>query len=777
MIGKRPILMSQFPTPRRLFDKVTTALLRTSSRHDRNQPDIWAELRSARAARVGGDLDREFEIYERICAEFPGEPAGYAARIEWLYGAARLDEAEAVGRDAMKRFPDDGWIWHWSAAVAEARGDCGAALKRWRAVHAHEAHRRHAESGVMRTLQSAGDLDRLGAVLQATNLEAEAVADLDYRCPTDLRKTPTVVGRGLVIGSCLASGLPWTFKAYEPRCETDYLLINNFSPLPEAPPHPVKAYDFQLIQIPFRSILPEYEYMQGKYDDVAAFEERFQSCCDRIDRCLELYLKWNAEFGLLTFVCNFLVPQQNPMGRLLPRCDLRNFVYFVEKLNEYLATRITAYKSVYLFDLDQITANFGRRYLQDDVVSMSGHGAYLFDAPHVLDEARLDKLGELTSYYPSRLPEIMRVVGRELEAMLRTVRQVDSVKLVLIDLDDTLWRGVLAESGSTDIEGWPLGFAEALLHLKRRGVILGIVSKNSEERITPLWSEVFRGRLNLDDFAVRKINWSPKSENISEILSEVNLLPKNVLFIDDNPVERSHVKQAFPDLRVIGANPYLWRRILLWSAETQTAGVTGESSRRSEMIKAQVEREQLRKKVSREEFLASLGVSVAISEIVAVDDPAFARALELLNKTNQFNTTGVRWTAAEALAYFESGGSFFTLTVADKFTAYGLVGVICAKPGRIDQFVMSCRVFGLDVELAMVSVVLGRLTRAAEPVTAAIVETAANQPSRDIWTRCGFQKAGEDFEFSGQEPPPIPEHISRIDKGADGEARSGAVAA
>lgn len=128
------------------------------------------------------------------------------------------------------------------------------------------------------------------------------------------------------------------------------------------------------------------------------------------------------------------------------------------------------------------------------------------------------------------------------------------------------------------------------------------------------------------------------------------------------------------------------------------------------MIKVQVEREQLRNSVSREEFLAPLGVCVAI--------------------------------------------------------------------GRIDQFVMSCRVFGLEVELAMVSVVLDRLKRrGSEAIAATLVETPANQPSRDIWIRCGFEKVGENFEFSREEPLPIPAHISLIDKGADGEPRSGAVAA
>ena len=179
--------------------------------------------------------------------------------------------------------------------------------------------------------------------------------------------------------------------------------------------------------------------------------------------------------------------------------------------------------------------------------------------------------------------------------MLRTIRQTDMVKLVLVDLDDTLWRGVAAEAAevsSTASEGWPLGFAEALMFLKSRGVLLGIVSKNDEDRVREIWRRIYGTRIRLEDFAAVKINWRPKAENIEEILAEVNLLPNSVVFIDDNPVERAAVKAAFPEIRVLGPNPYLWRRILLWSPETQVATITSESAARTEMVQKQVQREE-----------------------------------------------------------------------------------------------------------------------------------------------------------------------------------------
>ena len=244
--------------------------------------------------------------------------------------------------------------------------------------------------------------------------------------------------------------------------------------------------------------------------------------------------------------------------------------------------------------------------------------------------------------------------------MYRTLRQVDSVKLVVVDLDDTLWRGVLAEENDISpdrIEGWPLGLVEALLYLRRRGVLLAILSKNDEARATKLFEDIYGRYMPLEAFTIRKINWKPKSENMQEILKEANLLPRNVVFIDDNPVERAAVRAAFPDLRVLGDNPLLCRRILLHSPETQVAKITEESSRRGEMVKAQIVREESRAKMSREDFIESLNVEVTIEAIDRLDHPRFARAFELINKTNQFNTTGRRWREGEIQALLQGGGA------------------------------------------------------------------------------------------------------------------------
>jgi len=241
----------------------------------------------------------------------------------------------------------------------------------------------------------------------------------------------------------------------------------------------------------------------------------------------------------------------------------------------------------------------------------------------------------------------------------------------------------------------------------------------------------------------------------------VNLLPRNVVYIDDNPAERAAIKGAFPDIRVLGGNPLLWRRILLWSAETQVPQVTAESAARTEMVRAQVVREQQRGRLSREQFLASLEVRMTPFVVGDLQHPRFARVLELINKTNQFNTTGRRWTREECAAALASGTVFHAFELADTYTDYGLVGVLVVEPGAIVQFVMSCRIMGLDAEIAGLAYVLGLLRAGgAETIFAAMVATERNLPCRDLYERCGFVAAEGGWRRWLEPGLPVPAHIS-----------------
>jgi len=159
-------------------------------------------------------------------------------------------------------------------------------------------------------------------------------------------------------------------------------------------------------------------------------------------------------------------------------------------------------------------------------------------------------------------------------------------------------------------------------------------------------------------------------------------------------------------------------------------------------------REQERKRVSREEFLSDLGLTARVFEIRQADQSKASRAIELLNKTNQFNTTGTRWTVEDLRALSADRGSMLGFAVRYKITDYGMVGVVVLREGasvtRVEQVVMSCRVFGLDAELAVLVEVLKRAQQSGEHRVMGIVQKlSANQPCWDLFQRLGFVEVDE----------------------------------
>ena len=581
------------------------------------------------------------------------------------------------------------------------------------------------------------------------SMAGASIPDGLYRCPQDLAVTPLTLRRVLLVGSCLLMEWPDFIKTATPGCPCDYLVFNNTAQIPSSPPKPADEYDFQVVQIPLRSVLPDGPFFRMSYSDVEGYEQLFEIAKGRLSQFLQAAMRWNLEYGLLTFVFNFQLPQQNPMGRLLPRYDLRNFVCFVEELNKHLDTETRKFNNAYIFDHDQVIATYGRKYFQDDSIWQSNHSSAIIDLDFLYDQERVEGACRASTYLQSKAADYMGYEWAEILAMYKTIRQMDMVKLVIVDIDDTLWRGVAAEKSESELgldalEGWPLGFAEALGHLKRRGVVLAIASKNDEDRVAQILKRSYGRRLCLDDFAVRKINWQPKADNIEKILHEINLLPRNAVFIDDNPSERAAVKAAFPEIRVFGPNPLLWRRILLWSAETQVSSITAESAARSEMVHAQVERERQRQQMSRQDFLASLSLTVNLIDITGMDHPGFPRMLELINKTNQFNTTGKRWTKQECMSALATGNRFIAFDVEDRFTGYGTVGVVVVRDSHIVQFVMSCRVIGMEVEIAALSEVLRAIHEGGfGSAHASLEETELNLLCRDLYERCGFNRRGD----------------------------------
>ncbi|MGP8238608.1 MAG: HAD-IIIC family phosphatase [Limisphaerales bacterium] len=582
-----------------------------------------------------------------------------------------------------------------------------------------------------------------------------------YRAPADLQVAPDSRLRFLVIGGCLAQPFTEVAALMNKDFQGDFILVNNFDRLPEIPPARAAQYDFQILHIPLRTILGQAYFRLP--DDGSEHEQFLRRTEDYLARYLANVLKLQSEHKLLTFVLGFMVPQQNPLGRFQPRYDLRNLMHFIERLNMFLAAEVAKRENAFFVDMDQVSSSIGKKNCQDDMVWSFTHGTTLNDGDHDHDQSRMEPPPPMHQHYSARWLEFFQALLHEVFAMHRTVKQQDPVKLVAVDLDDTLWRGVAAEGTLGVLEGWPMGFIETLLYLKKRGVLLAIISKNDEDFIRSQWKTIVQGQIEWSDFAIHKINFRDKAENLAEILREINLRPRNALMIDDNPVERAAAQAKMPGLRVLGSQMYYLKRILLWSSETQQRALMPESARKTEMVRQHLRRETARQTLSREEFLHTLRLRMSVSLLDGTRDLNMARALELFNKTNQFNTTGARYSLAQCQQRFDDGCQLYVLHAEDRFTHYGLIGAAWVRQNCVRHFVMSCRALGLGIEDTFLAYLGRRL--AAEGATTILGQlrpTDANLACRNLYNRNGFNPTVENpqtWSRSLAPPPTPPPHI------------------
>jgi FkbH-like protein len=580
----------------------------------------------------------------------------------------------------------------------------------------------------------------------------------EFLFPTDLQVTPTNIQNVLVIGSCQAEFYVREFKRMNPKTHFDYIAFHNLSELPQNPPLKVQQYDYQYIQLSLRAVVSDRIVNFQKYCSESYNQEIIDSAIQSCELMLKAALKYNISNKITTFVSNFCTPQTPVPAALREQGSLKDFNSLVKILNAFLCEIVGRYENVYIADIDSIGNSMGKRYFLDDFLAFYSHAAVWTPTYHVYDSfadkngnsiTRIEPLAPITDTYESQLNQYSRAVWKQQETLFRIINQIDMVKLVIFDLDDTMWRGQIGEHYDDNttwpvIHGWPLGIWEAVHHLRARGILTAICSKNSEEMVRSRWERGIRENwINLDDFVAKEINWNTKAENIFKIMQQVSLTPKSVVFVDDNPVEREAVKAAFPEIRVIGSNPFTTRRTLLWSSETQIVSRTKETINREMMVRKQQEREKERLSLTREEFLKKLNCSVRLNEISSTDSDKFTRSIELLNKTNQFNTTGQKRNIQEMAEYFKDGGKLYVFEVEDKFTIYGLVGVILFKNGYYEQFAMSCRVIGLDIETSIINAIMKREREIykIDKFYGRIIETKSNTACKEIFQKCQFEES------------------------------------
>jgi FkbH-like protein/non-ribosomal peptide synthase protein (TIGR01720 family) len=322
----------------------------------------------------------------------------------------------------------------------------------------------------------------------------------------------------------------------------------------------------------------------------------------------------------------------------------------------------------------------------------------------VIDDPESDRQGEIP--FSARYWAAMGTMAMR---KIRTMVQAPH-KVIAVDADNTLWGGVVGEAGADQVQvsaEWKV-LQEFLRKQKDQGMLLVLVSKNQENDV----AEVFRRpdmTLRREDFVAWKVNWTAKSENLRALADELSLGLDSFIFLDDNPVECAEVSARCPGVTVL-ALPTSQENIPsflhhVWAFDRPRA--TSTDKVRTEQYRQQVERKQFQSSAtSFAEFISGLNLQVQFG---AVGAEQLERASQLTQRTNQFNTTGVRRTTAELAADLSSAGRHQALMVRvkDRFGDYGDVGLCVYKTEqdelRVENFLLSCRVLGKGVEHRMLA--------------------------------------------------------------------------
>jgi FkbH-like protein len=268
------------------------------------------------------------------------------------------------------------------------------------------------------------------------------------------------------------------------------------------------------------------------------------------------------------------------------------------------------------------------------------------------------------------------------------------------------------------------------------------VSKNDEATVRELWKypeHYPRQRLlTLDDFVTCRINWNDKVDNIRSIADQLGFALDAFVFIDDHPIERDRVRKRLPEVEVWGENPFDLRRALLEDPRLQLPRITAETAARTDLVKAQLGREQFRAETLDEAaYIASLNIQCRIECLGP--GAQFERIAELFQRTTQFNTTGRKFSATELAALVaDPEAHVFALHVADRFGDHGLVGAAVVANSEIVGLVMSCRVLGLGVEHTFLQHIVDAFKEKLDALRARIVATPRNIPVRNIYRDNGF---------------------------------------
>jgi FkbH-like protein len=458
---------------------------------------------------------------------------------------------------------------------------------------------------------------------------------------------------------------------------------------------------------------------------------------------LEVFARAGA--GIVV-VNDFILPRRSTEGVNAFRSK-GTFAHTVAHANKHLRLRLSLRDNTFLFPLADVVAQVGRNHAFNWRTHYRGHVTW--------SDTLMAAVAE-------------RYVGFALAATGR------ATKCIVLDLDNTLWGGVLGEDGPEGIAlgpQWPgsefVDFQRELLDLQQQGILLALCSKNNEGEVLSILREHPSMLIRESHLAASRVNWEDKASNIHAIARELNIGLDHMLFIDDSPHERAWVRQQIPELRVpeLPADSSLYAS---WVGSLPSLIVlqqTVEDTRRTAQYSEARDREEYRSTTgSLEDFLRGLGLRVQIEPVA---DATMGRVVQLLAKTNQFNLTTRRHDEATIRQHLGAGDwRVYTMRVADRFGDFGLTGVAivttAAEGWRIDTFLLSCRVLGKSVETALLAHIAADARQAGvSRLVGEFIDSGRNQVASPFLANHGFTLLG-DGQWERSLAAPGPERPSWI---------------
>lgn len=451
-------------------------------------------------------------------------------------------------------------------------------------------------------------------------------------------------------------------------------------------------------------------------------------------------------------VHNFAIPAYSPISILENKQEF-GFHEALEKLNSSLRDSYKQSSQVFVFDFESFSSNYGKERLTNPSMYYLGDIRVNFEA-----------IPQLSFAYSGFI--------RPLASLTK--------KCIVLDLDNTLWGGVIGEDGVSGIKLGPTPqgrpyweFQKHLLSLYKRGVILAINSKNNPADALEAIQKHPHMVLKPDHFASIQINWNDKATNMRALAKEINIGLDSLVFFDDDHLNRALIRSELPEVTVIDlpSNPAHYSSVLLELNEFNAFQLTDEDLKKGEIYAQQRKRDAFAQSTTNlDDFLKGMDIVVTLEP---VNEFTIPRIAQLTQKTNQFNLTTRRYMQEEIEAIAANKDSMMAaVRVEDKFGDNGLTGVVIVKKQKdewlIDSFLMSCRVIGRKVEDTLLSYIVGQARIAgAKKVVGEYIPTKKNDLVKDFFKSNSFDLDHETngvqrWTFSVELPFPHPEFIRLV---------------